>query len=114
MPAHLIATPAALAAASTDVLAIGETIRTANGAAAPWTTGIAAAAEDEVSAAVARLFGSFGYEYQDISAQTVALGDRFAQAFQHGADAYARMDVINAYPATVAEQPVGEQRHGLG
>ncbi|WP_224770197.1 PE family protein [Mycobacterium simulans] len=98
MSSYVIAAPAALAAASTDIAGISEAIRAANAAAAPWTTGIAAAAGDEVSEAIATLFGTFGREYQALSAETVSVSDQFAQAFQRGADAYARMDLINASP----------------
>lgn len=65
---YVITTPESLAAASADVFAIGDTVRAASAAAAQRTTGIAAAAGDEVSAAIARLFGSYGQEYQALSA----------------------------------------------
>ncbi|OPE45870.1 PE family protein, partial [Mycobacterium intermedium] len=92
----MIAAPAALAAASADVWGIGEAVRAASAAAAPWTTGIQAAAVDEVSTAIATLFGTFGQDYQALSAQSAAANDAFAQAFQRGADAYARTESTNA------------------
>ncbi|WP_306464329.1 PE family protein [Mycobacterium tuberculosis] len=48
-----------------------------------------AAAGDEVSAAIAALFGGFGLEYQAISAQVAAYHQRFVQALSTGAGAYA-------------------------
>lgn len=79
---YVITTPESLAAASADVFAIGDTVRAASAAAAQRTTGIAAAAGDEVSAAIARLFGSYGQEYQSLSAHTAAANDVFATAFR--------------------------------
>src|SRR5947207_253737 len=93
---YVIATPAALAAASTNLSDIGEAIRAATAAAASPTTGIAAAAADEVSAAIARLFGTFGHQYQLASAQAAAANDEFVQAFQSGAAAYERIEFSNA------------------
>ncbi len=52
MSSYLIAAPEALATASADLSGIGEAIREATAAAAPSTTGIAAPALDEVSAAI--------------------------------------------------------------
>jgi PE family len=60
MSSFLIAAPEALATASADLSGIGAAIREATGVAAPSTTGIVPAAADEVSAAVARLFGGYG------------------------------------------------------
>ena len=69
MSSYLIAAPEALASVSADLSGIGEAIRQATSAAAPSTTSVLAAAEDEVSAAVSKLFGSYGQEFQALSAQ---------------------------------------------
>ena len=55
---HLVAVPEALATASADLSAIGSSISAATSEAAPSTTSVVAAAEDEVSAAIAKLFGA--------------------------------------------------------
>jgi hypothetical protein len=68
MLTSLFAAPEALAAASADVSGIGEAIRAATASWAPSTTGIEAAAADEVSAAIARLFGSYAEAFQAGSA----------------------------------------------
>src|SRR5580693_3517744 len=70
MSSYVIAAPEALATASADLTGLGETIRAANAAAATSTTGLAAAAGDEVSAAIAGLFGNFGQEFQAPSAHS--------------------------------------------
>ncbi|WP_321576442.1 PE family protein, partial [Mycobacterium marinum] len=56
--------PEWVAAAATDVAGIGSVVGAANAAAAGATTSVAAAAGDEVSVAIAALFGGFGREYQ--------------------------------------------------
>lgn len=60
----VIAVPEALTMAASDLANIGSTINAANAAAALPTTGVVAAAADEVSAAVAALFGSYAQSYQ--------------------------------------------------
>ena len=61
---YVLTTPEMLAAAATDVGNIGSAISTASSTAAGPTTGLLPAAEDEVSAAIAKLFGAYGQEYQ--------------------------------------------------
>ena len=73
----LIATPEFVTAAATDLADIGGT-RAADAAAAP-TTGVLAAGADEVSAAVAALFGAHGQAYQATSAQAAAFHNQFVQ-----------------------------------
>jgi hypothetical protein len=53
---YLIAAPEILGSTATDLASIARTLNTANASAAAPTTGILAAAKDEVSAAVAALF----------------------------------------------------------
>ncbi|WP_197419973.1 PE family protein, partial [Mycobacterium gordonae] len=98
MSSYLVAVPGALSAASTDLSAIGESIRSAAASAAPSTIGIAAAAQDEVSAAIARLFGGFGQEFQLVAARTAQIHDRWVWALGEGEAAYARAEATNASP----------------
>ena len=56
----VIAVPEAVAAAAGDLAGIGSALTAANAAAAAPTKGIVAAAEDEVSAAIAAFCGSHG------------------------------------------------------
>jgi hypothetical protein len=69
----VIAAPEFVSAAASDVAGIGEAVRAATASALPSTTGIPAAAGDEVSAAVSRVFGAFGQQFQSLSAQSAAL-----------------------------------------
>ena len=83
----------ALGTAVTDLGGLNSSIRGATAAAAAPTTGIVAAAGDEISAAIAKLFGGYGQGFQAVSAQAASFHDRFLQAFQAGVDAYARTEV---------------------
>ncbi len=56
----LIAAPEAIAAAASDLASLGSAISTANAAAAASTTSVLAAGADEVSAAIAAIFGAQG------------------------------------------------------
>jgi len=113
MSSYLIAAPEALASASADLSAIGEAIKEATAAAAPSTTGIVPAAFDEVSAAITRLFGSYGQEFQALSAQSGLFHSSFVQLLSSGGAAYAAAEAANAGQAgkpsvpAVAGVPVG-------
>src|ERR1700730_14409356 len=85
----VLAAPAALTAAASDVAGIGSSIGAANAAAAVPTTGILTAAADEVSAQVAALFSTYGQGYQKLGAQVAAFHDQFVLALNSGASQYA-------------------------
>ncbi|WP_415823742.1 PE family protein, partial [Mycobacterium basiliense] len=96
MSSYVIAVPEALAAAATDFSGIGEAVRRASAAAAGSTTNLLAAGADEVSAAIAGLFGSHAQEYQALSAQVTVFHDRFVQTIAAGSGAYAAAEAANA------------------
>jgi hypothetical protein len=106
MSSYVIAAPEALATASADLTGLGETIRAANAAAATSTTGLAAAAGDEVSAAIAGLFGNFGQEFQALSARTALFHAQFVQVLSSGAGAYASAEAANTSPLQTVEQDI--------
>ena len=78
----VIALPDVLVTAASDLSGIGSAIRSARAAAAGSTTQVAAAAGDEVSAAIARLFGTYGQEFQTLSAQSALFNSQFVQLLQ--------------------------------
>lgn len=99
MSSYVIAAPEAIALASGDLTGIGEAIKGAAAAAAPSTTGIIAAASDEVSAAIAGLFGSYAREFQALSAQTTTLFHAgFVRALSTAGAAYAAAEAANTSP----------------
>src|ERR1700758_3023068 len=85
---YLTAEPEAMAAAAADVEQIGSAINAAHAAAAGPTTGITAMAADEVSAAITKLFGQYGLEYQGVVAQAAVFHSRFTQALSAAGGAY--------------------------
>src|SRR5258708_6391217 len=94
----VIAVPDLLGTATTDLANIGSTLGQANGAAAAQTTGVLAAAPDEVSAAIAALFSTHGQSYQALSTQAATFHQQFVQALSAGAGAYAGAEAANASP----------------
>jgi hypothetical protein len=93
---YVIAGPEALAAVSGDVRGIGEAIKAAAAEAAPSTTGIVAAAHDEVSAAVTRFFGRYGETFQTLTAQATRFHTEFADALSGAGTTYAAAEASNA------------------
>ncbi|WP_236729391.1 PE family protein, partial [Mycobacterium tuberculosis] len=94
----VIVTPETVAAAASDVARIGSSIGVANSAAAGSTTSVLAAGADEVSAAIATLFGSHAREYQAISTQVAAFHDRFAQTLSAAVGSYVSAEATNPPP----------------
>ncbi|ORB86036.1 PE family protein, partial [Mycobacterium kansasii] len=90
--------PEALHTAATDLASLDSTLAAANAAAAAQTTGLLAAAEDEISAAIAALFSGHGRAYQALSAQAATFHDQFVQALAASAGAYAGAEAANASP----------------
>ncbi|WP_459758256.1 PE family protein, partial [Mycobacterium riyadhense] len=80
----VIVTPELLAAAATDLARLGSTVSAANAAASAPTVTLLAAGADEVSAAVASLFGAHGQAYQVLSTQAAAFHQQFVQALTAG------------------------------
>ena len=97
---HVIAAPEMMTAAATDVASIGSTLSAANAAAAAPTTGIVAAASDEVSAAIAALFSWHGQAYQALGARAAALHEQFVQALTAGARSYVGAEAANVAALT--------------
>jgi hypothetical protein len=95
---YVIAAPEALAAASTDLSGIGSAIRAANATAAASTTEVLTAGQDEVSAAIARLFGAYAHDYQALSARVALFHEQFVQTLDRGAGAYTAAEAANTSP----------------
>ena len=105
----VIAEPEIMTSAATDLANLRSTISSANAAAAAPTTGVLAAAEDEVSAAIAAVFSAHGQGFQALGAQAAAFHDQFVQALTAGAGSYVSAEAANvaafmANPATTIEQ----------
>jgi hypothetical protein len=93
-----------VAAASVDLDGIGSALTLANVAATPATIGVVAAAEDEVSLAVAALFSAHGQTFQQLSSQATAWHAQFVQALNQAGRLYASAEAANVSPLQGVEQ----------
>ena len=109
MGSLVLASPDVLASAAQDVAGIGSAISEANAAAATSTTSVVAAADDEVSTAIAALFGNYGQRYQALSAQVALFHEQLAQAFNSSGLAYAATEAASASPL----QALAQDGHSL-
>jgi hypothetical protein len=98
----VVAAPDMVATAAQNLASIHSTLSEASATIAGPTTGVVAAAQDEVSASVAQMFGAFGQEYQEISAQTQALHLQFVNLLNSGATAYAATEAANVQQTLAA------------
>jgi hypothetical protein len=96
---YVITQPQMLATAAVDTAGIGSAIEAANAAAAGRTTGVVAAAVDEVSTATATLFNAYAGEFQSLLRQAEAFHARFADLLSAAGSAYARAEAVNAASA---------------
>ncbi|WP_261880975.1 PE family protein, partial [Mycobacterium marinum] len=96
--------PEYVAAAASDLARIGSLVGTANAQAAGATTSVLAAGGDEVSEAIAALFGAHAVEYRSISTRMAAFHDDFVQTMRAGVGSYAAAEVGNAAPLQAVEQ----------
>ena len=77
--AYVLTQSQLMATAAADVAAIGTTVNEATAAAAGRTTGVVAAAADEVSTAVAILFGAYAQQWQLLIARAAVFHSEFTQ-----------------------------------
>jgi hypothetical protein len=92
---YVMAAPELMTSAATDLATIGSNLSAAHTAAATQTTGVAAAAEDEVSAAIAALLSTHGQQFQALGAQTAAFHQQFMQNVTAGAASYVGTEAAN-------------------
>jgi PE-PPE domain/PE family len=92
----LLTQPQLIDTAAGNVAEIRSAIGAAKAAAAGPTTGVAAAAADEVSAAAAKLFGSYAQEYQAVLNRASIFHEDFAAALASAGNAYAAAEAGNA------------------
>ncbi|OBI52107.1 PE family protein [Mycobacterium sp. E787] len=92
----VITEPELVTAAAEQLAGIGSNLGDATAAAAGPTTGVAAAASDEVSIAISEVFGRIGREFQALGAQAAAFEDEFVALLNGGATAYLGTEIANA------------------
>ena len=101
----LTAVPELITTAATDLGNIGSTLSEANAAAATQTMGVLAAAEDQVSAAVAAMFSAHGQGYQALSAHAAAFHGQFVATLASSLSAYHTTEAasVNALRSAVTD-----------
>jgi len=103
---YLVAAPEFLASAANDLSNIGSALTATEAATTARTTGIAVAAEDEVSAAIAELFSEHGKAFQALGAQAAAFHAQFVQTLDAAGGAYAAAEAANSSLLGTLEQDV--------
>jgi PE family len=96
----VFAVPENVTAAASDLANIGSSIVSANAAAAGPTSQVVAAGADEVSKAVATLFGAQARAYQSLGAQAAAFHQQFVELLNAGAGSYASAEAASATSLT--------------
>lgn len=105
------AAPEFVTAAAGDLADIGSALGAANAVAALPTTGIAAAAADEVSTQLAPMFGAYAQKYQALSAQAAAFQPRRHGIWRSGSrsgELRARGTCHSNYTQVVGSRPSAE------
>ncbi|WP_255731245.1 MULTISPECIES: PE domain-containing protein [Mycobacterium] len=93
---YVIAAPDYVAAAATDLANIGTAVNDATAMAVGPTMGaLAPAGADEVSAAIAAMFGAHAQAFQAISAQAAAFHNQFVELMGLGAQQYGLSEATN-------------------
>ena len=99
------AAPEALATAASELANLGTAIKQANATAVASTVAVAPSAADEVSEAIAGVFGSHAQQFQALSSQVAAFHEQFVQAMSGSGASYASTEATataamqNASPA---------------
>jgi hypothetical protein len=86
--ANMFVQPQVVANAAANVADIGSMVGAANAAAAGPTTGVVAAASDEVSAATATLFNTYAQDCQELLKRAAVMHQQFGQALAAAGKAY--------------------------
>jgi len=92
-------TAVALAAAASGLAGIGSAMNAGSAAAAGPTSGVVAAAADEVSALTAAQFAAHAQMYQAVAAQAAAIHEQFVSTLGVSSASYAATEVANAAAA---------------
>jgi len=110
----VIATPDLVESAAQSLASIRLSLAEAAATVTAPTTGIATAAQDEVSVAIASLFGKFGQEFQALSAQAQAFHEQFVSLMNAGSGAYVSAETANAAQAVLGGGILGNIDQSIG
>ncbi|MCV7088835.1 PE family protein, partial [Mycobacterium interjectum] len=102
----VLAVPDVMTDAATRLASLGAAINAAQSAAAVPTTGVLAAAGDEVSTAVAAVFSRCASAYQALGAQAAAFHTQLVQTLNASAGTYLAADAADASPLQTLQEDV--------
>ncbi|WP_142276591.1 PE family protein, partial [Mycobacterium alsense] len=105
---YLAVAPEFLSSAAKDLWEIASAVSAAHAAAAAPTTGVVAAAQDEVSAALSSLFSSHGRQFQALGAQAAAFHAEFVQALSGAGGEYVVAEAANVAPLQTLAQAAAD------
>lgn len=88
--------PEAVSAASNGLEDLGSALQSVSAAAAGQTTAIAPSGADEISSAIAGIFGSHGHEFQALNARALAFQAEFSRPLNGGALQYVSAELANS------------------
>ncbi|BBZ39343.1 PE family protein [Mycobacterium conspicuum] len=100
--------PELIESAAGDLENLRSTLGAATATATPPTAGIVAAAQDEVSVAVAALFSAHARQFHSLSARASAFHGQFVRSLQSSAEAYLSAETANA------QQVVADVQSAIG
>src|SRR5437868_2021272 len=86
---YVFVSPEIIASVAANLEGIGAALARSNAAAAGPTTGLSAAAGDEVWAAIASLFSQHAQQYQALAGRVAAFHEQFTRNLVAGAASYA-------------------------
>jgi PE family len=110
----VITEPELVQGAAQDLAGIRSSLAEATSTVAGPTTGMAAAAQDEVSVAIASMFGNYGQEFQALSAQAQAFHAQFVTAMNGSAAAYVGAEAANAGQTLLGGGVLGNIGQNIG
>ena len=110
---YVMVAPEMMAAAATDVAAVGSTLSAAHMTAAAPTVAVIPAAADEVSAGIAHLFSRHAQDYQGLAGQAAAFHEQFVQHLNASARLYASAEAANAASLQHVSASVGSSASAI-
>jgi hypothetical protein len=110
---YVMAAPETMAAAATDLAAVGSTLSAAHMAAGAPTAAVIPAAADEVSANIAHLFSQHAQDYQTLAGQAAVFHEQFVHHLNAGAGAYTAAEVTNAASLQVLGANAGSSANAI-
>lgn len=106
--------PELIGQAARDLTGIGSSLDDVMAAKAGHLTAVVPAASDEVSTAIAALFGKSGQEFQALNAQAAEFHNKFVNLMNSGLTAYSHTEDANGAVFTAGLVPVGAAGGSLG